>query len=113
MSKKANPAAIGLFIVVGSGLAVVGLLLFSSQNLFHPRHRDILYFNASLKGLNPGAPVKFRCVTIGKAVEVLIRRNQATNDFSMPVIVSIDNKLAYSKSALQHEIGTETRLTMI
>src|SRR5437016_3754656 len=113
MSKKANPAAIGLFIVVGSGLAVVGLLLFSSQNLFHPRHRDILYFNASLKGLNPGAPVKYRGVTIGKVVEVLIRHNQASNDFSMPVIVSLDKKLAQSKSDEQLEIGSESRLNLL
>jgi len=113
MSKRANPAVIGVFIVVGSGLAVVGLLLFSSQNLFHPRERNILYFNASLKGLSPGAPVKYRGVTIGKVAEVLIRHNQATNDFSMPVIVSIDKKLAQSKSDEQLEIGSEARLNLL
>src|SRR6185369_6144302 len=113
MSKKANPAVIGVFIVVGSGLAVVGLFLFSSQNLFHPRQKDILYFDTSLKGLNPGAPVKFRGVTIGKVVEVLIRHNQASNDFSMPVIVSIDKKLAQSKSDEQLEIGSEARLSLL
>src|SRR6478609_2583077 len=98
MSKRANPAVIGVFIVVGAGLAVVGLLLFSSQNLFHPRQRQILYFNASLKGLNPGAPVKYRGVTIGKVAEVLIRHNQASNDFSMPVVIAIDKKVAQAKS---------------
>ena len=113
MSKRANPAVIGVFIVVGSGLAVVGLLLFSSQNLFHPRERSILYFNASLKGLSPGAPVKYRGVTIGKVAEVLIRHNQATNDFSMPVIVSIDKKLAQSKSDEQLEIGSEARMNLL
>jgi paraquat-inducible protein B len=113
MSKRANPAVIGVFIVVGAGLGVVGLLLFSSQNLFHPRQRQILYFNASLKGLNPGAPVKYRGVTIGKVAEVLIRHNQATNDFSMPVIISIDKKLAQSKSDEQLEIGSKTRLDLL
>src|SRR5439155_7080299 len=106
-------AVIGVFVVVGSGLAVVGLLLFSSQNLFHPRERDILYFNASLKGLNPGAPVKFRGVTIGKVAEVLIRHNQASNDFSMPVIISIDKKLAQSKSDEHLELGSEARLNLL
>jgi len=113
MSKKANPAVIGLFIVAGVGLAVAGLLLFSSQRLFHPRQMLILYFDATLKGLNPGAPVKFRGVTIGKVAEVLIRHNQATNDFSMPVIVSIDKKLAQSKSDEQLEIGSEARLSLL
>src|SRR5713101_6067835 len=113
MSKKANPAVIGVFIVVGSGLAVVGLLLFSSQNLFHPHQKDILYFNASLKGLNPGAPVKFRGVTIGSVSEVLIRHNQASDDFSMPVIIKIDKKLAQSKSDEQLEIGSVSKLNKL
>src|SRR6266568_7640050 len=113
MSKKPNPTSIGLFFVIGLALCVAGLLVFSSRSLFHPQQKHILYFNASLKGLNPGAPVKFRGVTIGKVAEVLIRHNQASNDFSMPVIVSIDKKLAQSKSDEQLEVGSEARLSLL
>jgi len=112
-TKKTNPVAIGMFIVVGCALAVVGLIIFSSQNYFRPRHKDILYFDASLKGLNPGAPVKFRGVTIGSVSEVLIRHNQASNDFSMPVIISIDTRLAQSKSDQHLPIGEETWLNLL
>ena len=94
MSKKANPTSIGMFFAIGLALGVAGLLLFSSRSLFHPQQKSILYFNATLKGLNPGAPVKFRGVTIGSVVEILIRHNQASNDFSMPVVITIDKKLA-------------------
>src|SRR5437016_1505521 len=98
MSKKASPTKIGLFFVVGLALSVDGLLVFSSRSLFHPQQKCILYFNASLKGLNPGAPVKIRGVTVGSVVEILIRHNQAPDDFSMPVIIAIDKKLAQTKS---------------
>src|SRR5262245_18707276 len=98
MSKKANPTIIGLFFAVGMSLGIAGLLLFSSRARFHPKQKSILYFEASLKGLNPGAPVKFRGVTIGSVSEILIRHNQGTNDFSMPVIIEIDKTLAQSKS---------------
>jgi len=98
MSKKANPTKIGLFFVVGLALCVAGLLIFSSRSLFHPQQKSILYFNTSLKGLNPGAPVKIRGVTVGSVVEILIRHNQAPDDFSMPVIIAIDKKLAQTKS---------------
>src|SRR5262245_23706908 len=98
MSKKANPTSIGLFLIAGLALAIAGVLIFSSRSLFHPRQKEILYFDSSLKGLEPGAPVKFRGVTIGSVVEVLIRHNQASNDFSMPVLVSLDKKLAQAKS---------------
>jgi len=113
MSRKANSTAIGLFVVVGVGLGVLGLVLFTSQNIFHPHEKQILYFNTSLKGLNPGAPVKYRGVTVGKVAEVLIHHNQATDDFSMPVIISVDKKLAQSKSDEQLEIGSETGLNLL
>ncbi len=110
MSKKANPASIGLFFAVGLALGIAGLLLFSSRGRFHPHQKSILYFNASLKGLNPGAPVKYRGVTIGSVIEILIRHNQATNDFSMPVVITIDKKVAQAKSDELLRIGEQAKL---
>ena len=110
MSKKANPTKIGLFFVGGLALGVAGLLIFSSRSLFHPQQKCILYFNASLKGLSPGAPVKVRGVTVGSVVEILIRHNQASDDFSMPVIIAIDKKLAQTKSDEQLRIGDPSNL---
>src|SRR5262249_3185578 len=98
MSKKVNPTAVGLFLVVGMALGVAGVLIFSAGYVFHPRKKYIVNFNAALKGLDPGAPVKFRGVTIGKVQDVLIRHNQATGDFAMPVIIAIDIRLAQTKS---------------
>jgi paraquat-inducible protein B len=86
------------------------VLLFTSRSAFHPRQKEILYFDASLKGLNPGAPVKFRGVTIGSVVDVLIRHNQASNDFSMPVIITIDKKVAQAKSDELLQIGSKSHM---
>src|SRR5271168_3782075 len=113
MSKKANPTIIGLFFAIGLVLALGGLLIFSSRSLFHPQFKTILYFNASLKGLNPGAPVKFRGVNVGSVVDVLIRHNQAIDDFSMPVVIAIDKKLAQVKSDEQLRIGEKDHLNQI
>ena len=112
MSKKANPTSIGLFFAVGLALAIAGLLLFSSRGRFHPKQKVILYFDASLKGLDPGAPVKYRGVTIGSVREILIRHNQASNDFSMPVIIAIDKKLAQVKSDEELRIGDQADLDL-
>ena len=113
MSKKANPTIIGLFFAIGLALAVTGLLIFSSRSLFHPQHKTIVYFDASLKGLNPGAPVKFRGVTIGSVADILIRHNQASSDFSLPVVIAIDKKLAQIKSDEQLRIGNKANLDQV
>src|SRR5262245_55836578 len=110
MSKKANPTSIGLFVIVGLGVALAGVLMFSSRSALHPRQKEILYFDASLKGLDPGAPVKYGGVTIGSVVEVLIRHNQATTDFTMPVVIVIDKKVGQAKSDQLLRIGHEGTL---
>lgn len=107
--KTANATALGLFVVIGLAFAVGGVILFTSGTLFHPRMKYILYFDSSLDGLNPGAPVKFRGVTVGKVEEVLIRHNQAETDFAMPVIIAVDKKVAQSKSDSNLQIGDEER----
>jgi paraquat-inducible protein B len=98
MSKKANPTLIGTFVVTALGLAVAGILVFSSAGLFSKNKTYVLYFDASVTGLNPGAPVKFRGVTVGAVKEVLIRLHQAPNDLHMPVLVEIDHRLLRKKT---------------
>lgn len=93
MSKKANPTKLGLFIVLGLALGVAGLLTFGSANLFTRKQTCILYFDASLKGLSPGAPVKYRGVTVGAVRDILLRFHQADDDFSMPVIIEVRQDL--------------------
>ena len=54
-------------------LGVTGLLLFSSSKLFTQTRDSIVYFNESLNGLNEGAPVKYRGVTIGSVKRVMVQ----------------------------------------
>ncbi len=107
MSKKANPASIGLFVVVGAALGVAALLLFSSSRLFSRSFHCVLYFHGSLNGLNQGAPVKYRGVTIGSVSKVMIHFNQRTNDFSMPVIVDIQENLLHERLEDSDMIGSQ------
>lgn len=122
MSKKANPASIGLFIVIGVGLGVSGMLLFSSSRLFSRTREVIVYFDQSLNGLNEGAPVKYRGVTIGSVKRTMVHFNQATNDYSMPVILELQEKLlrrrmgdtvmAFSDETLEDRIKSGLRATL-
>ena len=97
MSKKANPTLIGVFLFAGLVLAVAGLLLFTSSRLFTNTRKFIVYFDTTLNGLNEGAPVKYRGVTIGSVTRVMIRFNQASNDMAMPVIFEVQEDLVHKR----------------
>jgi paraquat-inducible protein B len=97
VSKKINTTSIGLFIVTGLALGVTGLLLFSSFKLFSPSRELIVYFNESLNGLNEGAAVKYRGVTVGSVKRVMVQFNQATNDYALPVILELEEKLLQAR----------------
>src|SRR5438034_115974 len=93
MSKKANPTSIGIFVALGLALGVAGLLLFSSQRLFKPTTKFIVYFDTDLNGLREGAPVKVRGVTVGSVYRVMIHFNQLPGDEAMPVIIELREDL--------------------
>src|SRR5262245_48970300 len=112
MSQKINTTSIGLFIVTGVALGVVGLLLFSSSKMFSKTHNLIVYFNESLNGLNEGAPVKYRGVTVGSVKRVMIRYNQAPNDYAMPVIVEFEEKLMQERMGEATVVFTDKALAV-
>lgn len=98
MSRKANPTIIGLFVLIGFALGVGAVLMVSSSRFFTHTREYIIYFDASLTGLDPGAPVKFRGVTVGSVKEVLVHFNQPSTDSSLPVIIAINSELMKKRS---------------
>lgn len=123
MSKKVSTTSIGLFMVTGFALGVGGLLLFSSSSLFSQTQDQIVYFDNSLSGLNEGAPVKYRGVTIGSVKRVMIRFNQAPNDFSLPVIIELEDQLLrerlgddgtheFSQASMERDVRRGLRATL-
>lgn len=90
MSKKANPAIIGSFVVTAIVLAVAAVFVFGSGNFFKKKAEFVLYFEDSVNGLAVGAPVKFKGVPIGQVTDIRIRFNQSEDSASIPVIIEID-----------------------
>ena len=72
MSKRANPRLVGAFVLIGIALGVVAVVLFSSGQLFTKKYHFIVFFDGSVGGLRPGAPVKYRGVEIGAVSDVRI-----------------------------------------
>ncbi len=68
--KESNPKLIGVFLIGGIALAVLAVVLFSSQDFFTQKRLFVAYFQQSVTGLNIGAPVKFRGIPIGEVLEI-------------------------------------------
>lgn len=90
MSKKANPAIIGGFVLTAIVLMTAALIVFGSGSFLKQKAEFVLYFADSVNGLATGAPVKFKGVPIGQVKEIYITLNQKPEDDSIPVIIELD-----------------------
>lgn len=90
MNPSSNTRLIGLFALGGLLLAVVLLLMFGGGNYFSKVQRYVVYFEGSVNGLNTGAAVKLRGVSIGRVNDVLVQYDVEHSRVLTPVIAEID-----------------------
>ena len=72
MAAPTNHYKLGLFVIVGFAAAVVAGLLFGAARFQKETIQYHSYFNESVQGLDLGAPVKFRGVTLGNVSSIEI-----------------------------------------
>ncbi|RSZ31424.1 MULTISPECIES: MlaD family protein [unclassified Variovorax] len=71
-----------------------------------PSQTLLMYFNQSLRGLTPGAPVDFRGVVIGEVKSIGVEFDRAEREFRMPVLVQVYPDRLRRRAG---ESGTESR----
>lgn len=89
MSKKANPTAIGAFVVAGLIIALGAVMVLGSGNLLDKPARFVLYFEGDLNGLDVGAPVTARGVKIGTVESVVLEFDRRESVLRTPVVINI------------------------
>lgn len=96
MSKRANPAVIGAFVLGAVVLIIVGVVVFGAGQFFAQKQNVVAYFSGSVKGLGIGAPVKVRGVTIGSVTNIEMEYNPEDFHVVIPVYFRLDfNKIHY------------------
>jgi paraquat-inducible protein B len=90
MSIRANPTAIGAFLIGAVVLLVAGTATLASTAWFERRSTFVSFFQESVNGLEKGAPVKFQGVPIGNVTEILIQIDERDKTFQVPVQYEID-----------------------
>ena len=90
MSRQANPAAIGVFLIGAVVLAVVAVATLVSISWFGEQSTFVSDFEESVNGLEVGAAVKFQGVPVGQVTDLLIQIESTDKTFRVPVEYEVD-----------------------
>ncbi len=69
----------------------------------------LLYFNQSLRGLSPGAPVDFRGVVIGEVKSIGIQFDRSEREFRMPVMITLYPDRLHARNNGEPEASLHTQ----
>jgi paraquat-inducible protein B len=105
VKSKINPATVGMFVLGALLLFVVGFLSFGGSNIFKKPARFMVYFDESVSGLDPGAPIKFYGVRVGRVAAVSARYDATTRKALVQTVCEIN------RSVLTDSGGKEIDLT--
>jgi paraquat-inducible protein B len=106
MSRRANPALVGAFVLGALVLGAVAVTVFGSGRLFRDSYPFVCYFQGGVHGLNPGAPVKFKGVEIGSVKRIMLRFEQTPGDVSIPVFFEVDAE-KFERAGLESSFAPE------
>ncbi len=73
MSKKTNPALIGVFVLGALLIAVGAVVFFGTTKLFTRNKTFVCFFQQSVAGIQVGSAVKFKGVPVGQVTKIQIR----------------------------------------
>lgn len=90
--RNLNPSLIGGFVLGALLLGLATVFLLSDGGFTRSADKFIVYFESDIKGLQVGAPVNFRGVKIGQVESMSIEYDSQSRQFTIPVIISIDNR---------------------
>jgi paraquat-inducible protein B len=89
MSRQASKILIGAFVLGAAALLIAGVVIFGSRTMFAETHRNVLFFEGSVKGLKVGAPVVFRGVQIGQVTAIVLQIDPTNLTGRVPVYIEI------------------------
>ncbi len=105
MTTRASPRLIGAFVIGGLLLTALGVVLFGSGRWFKETVTVVMYFDGSVNGLDVGAPVKLRGVTVGSVTHIQLVFKEEQRNLFIRVFAELDPTQIYTRR------GALTRVT--
>jgi len=89
MAKQWNKTVIGVFVLSGIALLILSVILLGGGRFFGEKHRFVLFFQGSIRGLAAGAPVVLQGVQVGSVERIFLQEDPNTQALRIPVIISL------------------------
>jgi paraquat-inducible protein B len=93
LSRQANPKLIGAFVLGAIALILITVFMFGSGKLFKHTITVVMYFQGSVNGLDVGAPVKLRGVTLGRVSRINLVYDTRRDVLLIPVVAELEPSL--------------------
>jgi paraquat-inducible protein B len=97
MTRRADPALIGAFVLGAIVLSVVTILLVAGDDWFRKRSQHMLYFEGAAHGLQVGAPVVFLGVKVGTVKHIQLGLDESNHKFVVPVTIEVEPHVVHSR----------------
>ncbi len=101
---------VGAFIVGAVALLIAALFWLGASRFSSDVVERVTYFDESVQGLEVGAPVKFRGVTLGKVTNILIAPDRRLVEVRSEIVVDVMQRMNLIESAAELNPATEDAL---
>ena len=105
MSKRANFKLIGLFVIGAISLMLITVIILSGGKFFKQRYPYALYFDESIRGLNPGSGVFYRGVQVGAVRDIKLFFKKDDLTLHSVVIIELEPDSVMSLDTRKKIIG--------
>lgn len=99
-----------MFILGALALFVVLFLSFGGSNIFTKPSRFLIYFDESVSGLDPGAPLKVNGVRVGRVAAVNVRYDPVTRKALVQTVCEINRNVLTDNTGKAIDLTNATEL---
>ena len=103
MASQRTKFSVGLFVVSGVGIVVVAIIWLGMSRYLEKGNFYAAYFDESVQGLQKGAPVKYRGVSVGRVESIGVAPDEKLIQVVMKV--ETDQKLTQDMVAQLRDVG--------
>jgi paraquat-inducible protein B len=99
-----------MFVLGAMLIAVVGFLSFGGSNIFVKPARFLIYFDESVSGLDPGAPVKLNGVRVGRVAAINVRYDATSKEALVGVTCEVNRNILTDSTGTQIDLTSPSSL---